>query len=129
MRFRLSGLTPSISARCTRLATTVSAVLSVVSTCCETVSARLSVTTLALRRLASRACQICQLSMPTRAADRQRANAIVQLSQDARKDAGRGDAGRVMDRRLMTRESYAGRLTLDLTRPHGIPPSATICLR
>ena len=38
--------------------------------------------------LASRTCHICQVSIPTRAADRQRAKAVVQLSQDERRNAG-----------------------------------------
>ena len=56
----------------------------VVSICCDSDSARPAVTILALRRLASRTCHICQPSIPTRAADRKRAKAMVQLSQTER---------------------------------------------
>jgi len=62
--------------------------LSVVSICWDSDSARLAVTILALCRLASRTRQICQASIPTRAADRQSAKAMVQLSQDERSKAG-----------------------------------------
>jgi hypothetical protein len=94
------------------VATTVSAVLSVVSTCFDTDSARLAVTSLALRRLVSRACHICQVSMPTTAAERQSANATVRFNQDPRASRdGIGDgAGNAEDSsNLMTRDAMRKR--------------------
>src|SRR5215831_11520086 len=105
----LSGATPSVSARCTRLATTVSAVLNVVSICCDSDSARLALAIVALRRLASRTCHICQLSMPTSAADRNSAKMIVQLSQrprgSSREDEDTDDGA--VSNKVMTQQCYA----------------------
>jgi hypothetical protein len=91
----------------------------VVSTCCAIDSARLAVTSLALRRLASRSCHICHASMPTRATDRQSANATVQVSHAARaKVLGMRDDAETEDRgRFMTDEGYGETPTARLTQP------------
>src|SRR5215831_1085207 len=118
-RCRVAGSTPSVSVRCTRVATTVSAVFRVVSICCETDSARLAVTILVLRRFASRTCHICHVSIPTRAKDRQSTNAMVRLNQGARAkvDAAGDDAGTGEDScRLMGCECYDKNATTRLTQ-------------
>src|SRR5262252_7789726 len=101
-----SGLAPSASTRSSRLSTTVSAVLSVVSICCETEWARLVVTNFASRNVDSRTCHICQASIPTRAAETPIANTRVQLSHED----GRGID--MVERRAGNRDD---RLTLKLT--------------
>src|SRR6516164_1684800 len=80
-----SGFASSASTRSSKLPTTVSAVLSVVSTSCETDCTRLAVTNFASRSVDSRTCHICQASIPTRATETPTANTRVQLSHEDRR--------------------------------------------